>query len=96
MSGMGTVRTLSPLVPLAELERRARTWLARDGTVAFSAATADRRQVAHLRRLYRALTGPDGIAGAWMSLAEHGDSTTLHMWRGDVTHPSWRGEPHTG
>jgi len=36
---------------VAELERMARSHLARDGVAQFAAAAADGRQVAHLRRL---------------------------------------------
>lgn len=47
----GTVITISPLVPVAELERRARALIERDGIAVYAAVTADGRQRRHLMRL---------------------------------------------
>jgi hypothetical protein len=92
---MGTVITLSPRKPLADAERLARSRLSRDGSVQFVARTADRRQVAELRRLYGRLLGTGAIPGVLMSLADRPDGTTrLSMFREGRS--LWRGEPKTG
>jgi hypothetical protein len=49
--GIASVVTISPRVPVAELERRARVRIERDGVAVFAAVTADSRQRAHLLRL---------------------------------------------
>ena len=43
--------TISPRIPVAEHERRARVCVARDGWAIIGAAAGDARQVAQLRRL---------------------------------------------
>src|SRR5437764_15489441 len=51
MRGAGSVITVSPRDRIGDLERMARTRTARDGVVQFGAVTADRMQLARLRRL---------------------------------------------
>jgi hypothetical protein len=94
---MGAVITVSSRVAVDDLERRARACLARDGAVQFAATTASRRQRGSLLALHARLTGPGGLDGVMVSLADRGDGTTcLAMFRADVSYPSWRGEPRTG
>ena len=57
----GTI-TVSPRVPVDDLERQVRARVARDGGVELAATTAVHRQVAHLRRLGRRLRADDRLA----------------------------------
>jgi hypothetical protein len=58
---LGTVITISPRVPVAELERRARALVARDGVAVYAAVTADGRQRHHLLRLRKLLAAGPGL-----------------------------------
>jgi hypothetical protein len=51
VAGVGSVVTVSPRHRIADLERMARSRIARDGAAQFAAVTADRMQLARLRRL---------------------------------------------
>jgi hypothetical protein len=55
------VVTISPRVPVAELERRARARIGRDGVAVFTAVTADGRQRRHLLRLRARLVADPGL-----------------------------------
>jgi hypothetical protein len=50
-----TIRTVSPGVPVRELERRTRARVDRDGIAVLAAASGDQRQLRHLRRLAHSL-----------------------------------------
>ncbi len=59
--GIGSVVTISPRVPVDELERRTRARIARDGVAVFAAVTADGRQRRHLLRLRARLVADPGL-----------------------------------
>jgi hypothetical protein len=59
--GIGSVVTISPRIPAAELERRARARIERDGVAVYAAVTADKRQRAHLLRLRARLVADPGL-----------------------------------
>jgi len=57
----GTVVTISPLMHVAEIVLRTRARVERDGVAELAAATADRRQVAHLRRVGKRLAADKSL-----------------------------------
>lgn len=88
-----TVITISPRVPVAELERRARALIERDGVAVYAAVTADGRQRRHLLRLRSRLTaGPalDVYGGTGRP-----DGTTWLIACPAGTRPAWLGEART-
>jgi hypothetical protein len=90
-----TVITLSPRIPVAEIERRTRALVARDGVAELAADSADARQVAQLRRVARRMAADPGLE---CYLADRTDSATYLTvfmagkrdagWWG-----TWKGEP---
>jgi hypothetical protein len=72
-----TVMTISPRVPVREHERRARDCVAREGVALFAAATADRRQLRHLRRLVDRLAADDLLD---VTVGEIGNATEMTVY----------------
>jgi hypothetical protein len=68
-----SVITLSPLWKLDDVARTVRGHVARDGRAVVAAATNDRRQVRHLRRLSHLLMAGDGLD---CTLGDRTDGTT--------------------
>ena len=90
----GSVVTISPRVHLGDLERLARTRLARYGVAVFAAVTADGRQRHHLRKLGERLAGDPAFE-------VHGGpqtdgTTSLIVFAAGGPRPGWFGGPKTG
>lgn len=93
MGGMaGSVVTISPRIPLAELERRLRARLARDGVAVLAAASADDRQRRYLRKLRARLAGDPGLSvfygdrldgATWLTVCRAGEER-LAAYFGDA------------
>ena len=56
-----TVITVSPRIGVDDLVRSVHTHVERDGAAVLAAASTDRRQVAHLKRLFRRLDSDTGL-----------------------------------
>jgi hypothetical protein len=101
----GTVITISPLISIAKLKRIAETRLARDGMVEFAAATADGRQLRHLRRLRdRIAADPDlgvfyrypdrpGGAATYLTVFAAGQRPPVGWWGGAKIGQQDEGDP---
>jgi hypothetical protein len=89
-----TAATISPRLPLGDLERQARARVERDGIYVVAAATRAGRQVAYLRRLRRRLEADPGLDCFERDLP---DGTTLLSVIARGQRPGgWWGEPKTG
>ena len=91
----GIVITLSPRVPVAEMERRTRALVARDGVAELAADSADARQVAHLRRIFRRLAA-DPALECYLADRTDGATYVTVFAAGQQHRPGWWGEAKTG
>jgi hypothetical protein len=91
---IGSVVTISPLVPVAELERRAIARIGRDGVAVYAAVTADRRQRAHLLRL-RARLVADPALDVYGGTGRP-DGTTFLVVCPKGGRPAYMGDARTG
>jgi hypothetical protein len=87
----GSVVTLSPRIHAAELERKARARIARGGVAVYVAATADRRQRAHLHRLRDRLMGDPALEVHCSD--QPGGTTQLAAWPVGQPPAGWWGQP---
>jgi hypothetical protein len=89
----GTVITISPLIPVAKLEKIACGRVQRDGVAVFAAVTADGRQRSHLKRLGARLA--DDPALEVYGLTGRPDGTTwLTVFAAGKRDAGWFGGPH--
>ena len=89
-----TVITLSPRVPVAEIERRIQARVDRDGVAEVAAATGDGRQVAYLRRISRRLAADPALE---CYFADRMDGATyLTVFAAGKRPAGWWGEPRIG
>jgi hypothetical protein len=89
------VGTISPRVPVRELERLARAQVERDGLAVWAASTDDRWQLRQLRRLEGRL-GAGGGLECLRAPVHTGTTYLIVRALGSERPVNWRGDAKTG